>query len=70
MSLFDFKTLEEITKAEIDMIEFDNNKKFIIDFIQDEDNIKIIINISENGFPLDERIHNIRLNNGEIIDIN
>ena len=70
MSLFDFKTLEEVTKAEIDMIEFDNNKKFIIDFIQDEDNIKIIINISENGFPLDERIHNIRLNNGEIIDIN
>ena len=71
MSLFDFKTLEEITKAEIDMIEFENNKKFIIDLIQEnEENIKIIINISLNGFPFEEKIHNIRLNNGEIIDIN
>jgi hypothetical protein len=71
MSLFDFKTLEEITKAEIDMIEFENNKKFIIDLIQEnEENIKIIINISLNGFPFKEKIHNIRLNNGEIIDIN
>ena len=70
MSLFDFKTLEEITKAEIDMIRFNNNKKFNIDFIQYEDNIKIIINISENGFPVDKIMHNIRLNNGEIIDIN
>ena len=71
MSLFDFKTLEEITKAEIDMIEFENNKKFIIDLIQEnEENIKIIINISLNAFHLEEKIHNIRLNNGEIIDIN
>ena len=71
MSLFDFKTLEEITKAEIDMIEFENNKKFIIDLIQEnEENIKIILNISLNGFPFEEKIHNIRLNNGEIIDIN
>ena len=69
LSLFSFRTLEELNKNEIEIIELNNNETFEINsFYLKEKKIKILINILGDNSNLKE--HNFVLSNGELIENN
>ena len=71
ISLFDFETMEEISKIEIDMFELEENKNIWVNLINEyEKKLNIIINISQNDGPVEEKKYFFILNKGELIEAN
>ena len=71
VSLFDFETMEEISKIELDMFELEENRNIWVDLInENEKKLNVIINISQNNGPVDEKKYFFILNKGELIEAN
>ena len=71
ISLFDFETMEEISKIEIDMFEIEENKNIALNLIKEyEKKLIININIKQNDGPIEEKKYFFILNKGELIETN